>query len=99
MNENVRNPKMLRINSKPLAEAFVEEQIEKIKEQVKDGRVLLGHGVDSSVCCSLAKAVAINYLCHVNHGLLRKRSEVLGFKNDLNNLIYVDASNIFRRSG
>ncbi|HHT66835.1 MAG TPA: glutamine-hydrolyzing GMP synthase [Erysipelotrichaceae bacterium] len=103
MNENVRNPKMLRINSKPLAEAFVEEQIEKIKEQVKDGRVLLGlsGGVDSSVCAALlAKAISDKLVCvHVNHGLLRKNEseEVLGFfKNDLkDNLIYVDASNEF----
>lgn len=103
MNENVRNPKMLRINSKPLAEVFVEKQIEKIKEQVKDGRVLLGlsGGVDSSVCAALlAKAIGDKLVCvHVNHGLLRKNEseEVLGFfKNDLkDNLIYVDASNEF----
>lgn len=103
MNENVRNPKMLRINSKPLAEVFVEKQIERIKEQVKDGRVLLGlsGGVDSSVCAALlAKAIGDKLVCvHVNHGLLRKNEseEVLGFfKNDLkDNLIYVDASNEF----
>ena len=41
MSGNVRDPKMQRINSKELADAFIEEQIKEIKEQVGDKKVLL----------------------------------------------------------
>ena len=39
MSGNVRDPKMQRINSKELADAFIAEQIKEIKEQVGDKKV------------------------------------------------------------
>ena len=41
MSSNVRDPKMQRINSRELADAFIAEQIKEIKEQVGDKKVLL----------------------------------------------------------
>ena len=54
MEENLRNPNMLRINTRELAQQFIDEQIEAIKEQVGDKKVLLAlsGGVDSSVVAS-----------------------------------------------
>lgn len=79
---------------------FVEDQIELIKEQVGDKKVLLAlsGGVDSSVVAALLiKAIGQQLVCvHVNHGLMRKgesESVIEVFKNQLNaNLIYVDAT-------
>lgn len=103
MSENIRDPKMVRINSKTLADEFIEEQVKEIREQVKDGRVLLAlsGGVDSSVCAALLiKAIGDRLTCvHVNHGLLRKNESdgvIKVFKNELRaNLVFVDASEEF----
>lgn len=79
---------------------FVSDQIELIKKQVGDKKVLLAlsGGVDSSVVAALLlKAIGKQLVCvHVNHGLMRKdESEdvIEVFKNQMNaNLIYVDAT-------
>ena len=82
---------------------FINDQIELIKKQVGDKKVLLAlsGGVDSSVVAALLlKAIGDNLICvHVNHGLMRKgesESVVEVFKNQLNaNLVYVDATERF----
>ena len=82
---------------------FVEDQIELVRKQVGDKKVLLAlsGGVDSSVVAALLlKAIGQQLVCvHVNHGLMRKNeseSVVEVFKNQLNaNLIYVDATDRF----
>ena len=78
---------------------FIEDQVELIRQQVGDKKVLLAlsGGVDSSVVAAmLIKAIGKQLVCvHVNHGLMRKNeseSVVEVFKNQLHaNLIYVDA--------
>ena len=78
---------------------FIEDQVELIRKQVGDRKVLLAlsGGVDSSVVAALLiKAIGKQLVCvHVNHGLMRKNeseSVVEVFRNQLNaNLIYVDA--------
>ena len=71
-----RPESMARINTPALAEAFIAEQIEAIRAQVGDKRVLLAlsGGVDSSVVAALLiRAIGKQLVCvHVNHGLLRK---------------------------
>ena len=82
---------------------FIEDQIELIRSQVGDKKVLLAlsGGVDSSVVAALLlKAIGKQLVCvHVNHGLMRKNESenvVEVFKNQLNaNLIYVDATDRF----
>lgn len=82
---------------------FVNDQIELIKRQVGDKKVLLAlsGGVDSSVVAALLlKAIGDNLVCvHVNHGLMRKgESEdvVEVFSNQLKaNLIYLDVTDRF----
>ena len=79
---------------------FVADQIELIRKQVGDRKVLLAlsGGVDSSVVAALLlKAIGKQLVCvHVNHGLMRKgESEdvIEVFKNQMDaNLIYIDAA-------
>ena len=97
---NVRPEAMERITTPELAEKFIAEQIDEIRAQVGDKKVLLAlsGGVDSSVVAALLiKAIGKQLVCvHVNHGLMRKgESEqvIEVFQNQLNaNLIYVDAT-------
>ena len=94
---------MERITTPELARAFIAEQIDAIRAQVGDGKVLLAlsGGVDSSVCAALLiKAIGDRLVCvHVNHGLLRKgepEQVIKVFKEELGaNLIYVDAIDRF----
>ena len=103
MDCNKRPDDMLRITTVELAEAFIEEQIKLVREQVGDKKVLLAlsGGVDSSVVAALlVKAIGKQIVCvHVNHGLMRKgESEqvVEVFRNQLDaNLIYIDATDRF----
>ena len=100
----IRRPAdMERITTPELAQAFIEEQVALIKEQVGDKKVLLAlsGGVDSSVVAALLiKAIGQQLVCvHVNHGLLRKgepEQVVEVFRNQMNaNLVYVDATDRF----
>ncbi|MBO5714525.1 MAG: glutamine-hydrolyzing GMP synthase subunit GuaA, partial [Clostridia bacterium] len=100
---NVRPENMQRITTIELANAFIDEQVKEIREQVKDKKVLLAlsGGVDSSVVAALLiKAIGKQLVCvHVNHGLMRKGEseqviEVFGKELDAN-LIYVDATDRF----
>ena len=103
MDPNVRPETMERITTPELAQAFIDEQIELLKEQVGDKKVLLAlsGGVDSSVGAALLiKAVGDQLVCvHVNHGLLRKgepEQVIKVFKEEMGaNLIYVDAVDRF----
>ena len=103
MQGNVRPESMVRITTKALADAFIEEQIREVRAQVGDKKVLLAlsGGVDSSVVAALLiKAIGKQLVCvHVNHGLMRKgESEgvIEVFRNQLDaNLIYVDATDRF----
>ena len=103
MNSNKRPETMERITTPALAEAFIAEQVEAIKKQVGDKKVLLAlsGGVDSSVVAALLiKAIGEQLVCvHVNHGLLRKgepEQVVEVFRNQMKaNLIYVDAVDRF----
>lgn len=82
---------------------FVNDQVELIRRQVGDRKVLLAlsGGVDSSVVAALLlKAIGNNLVCvHVNHGLMRKgesENVIEVFRNQLcANLVYVDATDRF----
>ena len=82
---------------------FIADQIELIRRQVGDKKVLLAlsGGVDSSVVAALLiRAIGDQLTCvHVNHGLLRKgepEQVVQVFRDQLGaNLIYVDAVDRF----
>ena len=103
MDSNKRPETMERITTPELAQAFIDEQIEAVRNQVGDKKVLLAlsGGVDSSVVADLLiKAIGDQLTCvHVNHGLLRKgepEQVVKVFKEELGaNLIYVDAVDRF----
>ncbi|MBQ9985476.1 MAG: glutamine-hydrolyzing GMP synthase [Oscillospiraceae bacterium] len=103
MQNNVRPESMERITTKALADAFIAEQVEAVRKQVGDKKVLLAlsGGVDSSVVAALLiKAIGKQLVCvHVNHGLMRKGEseqviEVFGKELDAN-LIYIDATDRF----
>ena len=102
--DDIRRPDdMVRIETEELAQAFIDEQIKQIREQVGDKKVLLAlsGGVDSSVVAALLiKAIGQQLVCvHVNHGLLRKgepEQVIQVFRDEMNaNLIYVDATDRF----
>ena len=103
MANNKRPESMARINDEQLAQKFIAEQVEAVRRQVGDKKVLLAlsGGVDSSVVAALLiRAIGKNLVCvHVNHGLLRKGEpeqviEVFRHQMDAN-LIYVDAVDRF----
>ena len=102
-NANIRPEEMERITNFDLANAFIDAQVEAIRAQVGDKKVLLAlsGGVDSSVVAALLiKAIGKQLVCvHVNHGLMRKNESegvIELFKNGLDaNLIYVDATDRF----
>lgn len=101
--EDKRLESMKRINTKELADAFIEEQVALLRKQIGDKKVLLAlsGGVDSSVVAALLiKAVGKQLVCvHVNHGLLRKgepEQVIRVFKEEMDaNLVYVDAVDRF----
>ena len=103
MTSNKRPDEMERITTLQQAEAFIEEQLKELREQIGDQKVLLAlsGGVDSSVVAALLiKAVGKQLTCvHVNHGLLRKgepEQVVRVFRDELDaNLVYVDATDRF----
>ena len=103
MDSNKRPENMERITTPALAEAFIEEQLKALREQIGDRKVLLAlsGGVDSSVVATLLiKAVGKQLVCvHVNHGLLRKgepEQVVQVFRDEMDaNLVYVDATDRF----
>ena len=103
MIDNKRPDTMERITTPALAEAFIAEQVNAVRTQIGDKKVLLAlsGGVDSSVVAALLiKAVGKQLTCvHVNHGLLRKgepEEVVEVFRNQMDaNLIYVDAVDRF----
>ncbi|MBR6570495.1 MAG: glutamine-hydrolyzing GMP synthase [Clostridia bacterium] len=100
---NVRPESMARIQTSAQAQAFIDVQIEEIRAQVGDKKVLLAlsGGVDSSVVAALLiKAIGKQLVCvHVNHGLMRKdesENVIKLFREELDaNLIYVDATDRF----
>ena len=103
MDLNKRPDNMTRINTKALADTFIDEQVALIRNQVGDKKVLLAlsGGVDSSVVAALLiKAIGRQLVCvHVNHGLMRKgeSEQVINiFGKELDaNLVYVDATDRF----
>ncbi len=103
METNIRPESMVRITTKELADAFIEQEIAKVRAQVGNKKVLLAlsGGVDSSVVAALLiKAIGRQLVCvHVNHGLMRKGEseaviDIFGRSLDAN-LVYVDATDRF----
>ena len=103
MDPNKRPDDMERIATPEQAQAFIDEQVAAIQDQVGDKKVLLAlsGGVDSSVVAALLiKAIGKQLICvHVNHGLMRagESEQVVDvFQNQLDaNLVYVDAVDRF----
>ena len=103
MANNVRPETMERITTPALARAFIDEQLDALRAQIGDKKVLLAlsGGVDSSVVAALLiKAVGKQLTCvHVNHGLLRKgepEQVIRVFRDEMDaNLVYVDAVDRF----
>ena len=103
MANNVRPETMERITTPELAQAFIAEQLNALREQIGEKKVLLAlsGGVDSSVVAALLiKAVGKQLTCvHVNHGLLRKgepEQVIRVFRDEMDaNLVYVDAVDRF----
>lgn len=103
MDSNKRPESMERITTPTQAQAFIDEQLKALREQIGDRKVLLAlsGGVDSSVLAALLiKAVGKQLICvHVNHGLLRKgepEQVVQVFRDEMEaNLVYVDATDRF----
>ena len=103
MDSNKRPESMERIKTPTQAQAFIDEQLKTLREQIGDRKVLLAlsGGVDSSVVAALLiKAVGKQLVCvHVNHGLLRKgepEQVVQVFRDEMEaNLVYVDATDRF----
>lgn len=103
MDSNKRPETMERITTGALAQQFIDGQVEQIRAQVGDRKVLLAlsGGVDSSVVAALLiRAIGTKLVCvHVNHGLMRKgesQQVVEVFRNQLGaNLVYVDAVDRF----
>ncbi len=102
-NANVRPDDMPRITTPALAEAYIDVQVDLLRRQIGDKKVLLAlsGGVDSSVVAALLiKAIGRGLVCvHVNHGLMRKGEseqviEVFGKALDAN-LVYIDATDRF----
>ena len=103
MDSNKRPDTMERITNVALANAFIDEQIKAVRDQVGDKKVLLAlsGGVDSSVVAALLiKAIGKQLVCvHVNHGLMRKGEseavvDIFGKTLDAN-LVYIDATDRF----
>ena len=103
MEQNKRPETMERITTAALAEAFISQQVEEIRAQVGQKKVLLAlsGGVDSSVVAALLiRAIGKQLVCvHVHHGLLRKgepEQVVQVFRDEMDaNLVYVDAVDRF----
>ena len=103
MSNNVRPETMERITTPELANEFIAQQLEALRSQIGEKKVLLAlsGGVDSSVVAALLiKAIGKQLTCvHVNHGLLRKgepEQVIEVFRNQMDaNLIYVDAVDRF----
>ena len=101
--KNKRPENMERITTPAQAEAFIQQQVQEIRETVGDQKVLLAlsGGVDSSVVAALLiRAIGKQLVCvHVNHGLLRKgepEQVIRVFRDQMDaNLIYVDAVDRF----
>ena len=103
MADNKRPETMERITTPELAQAFIDEQLDSLRRQIGEKKVLLAlsGGVDSSVVAALLiKAIGKQLICvHVNHGLLRKgepEQVIEVFRGEMDaELIYVDATDRF----